>query len=178
MESVYYCFYIIRINMEDGRRGYFCDICTIYRGARVEIVCSKCHLVIHYDMYGTSCFITIECHHLSDLIYDALTCDSAISVDNDRENFMVIVISIINFRTADALYERSNGLQVGRVRHEINDNLFTLWSLRRMSSAQVIFNIAGENIFKLLTFELGENLFVGLPEDIGEHAETTTVCHT
>ena len=89
--SVSYRFGIIGINMEYWRIEYFCNVGTVEAWTTFAIVSGETNLVIEHNVNCTACAVTIEVSHIYDFVNDALAGNSRITVNEDRDNFFLII---------------------------------------------------------------------------------------
>ena len=81
LQAVHHGFHIIRIYMKHWRKRNLGHVCTVGAGAGVEVIGGEAHLIIHNNMYSTSCPVTLELGHLNDLVDHALPCNSRIAMN-------------------------------------------------------------------------------------------------
>ena len=82
-------------------------------------------------------------------------------------------------RPHDALEHRVDGLEVGRVRREVDLGGRALLGGELALGAEVVLDVAGplDRLRVLLALELAEDLAVGLAGDVGQHVEPAAVRH-
>ena len=131
-------------------------------------------------MHGAAGAVALELGEVEGLGHHSLTGKGCVTVKQERQDIEGPVAGeLVLLRAHDPLEHRIDGLEVGRVRCDVDLGLVAVEAAVGAARAQVVLHIAGalDGLLAVVAFELGEDLGVGLARDIGEHVEATAVRH-
>ncbi|MND94386.1 hypothetical protein D3C80_866020 [compost metagenome] len=171
-------FRVVAVHVQDRRLDHLGNVGGVLGGARVQRVADgETNLVVDHDVHGTAGLETAGLRHLEGFHDHALTCESSVTVDGDRQNLLAgrVVATILTGanRTFD---HRGNDFQVGRVERHRQVN-FTAGGHHVGREALVVFHVTGTQLDLLLAFELVEQLARVLAEGVDQNVQAATVGH-
>ena len=110
---------------------------------------------------------------------DALTGESGVSVDGDREDAVDAVGAPAGLLGAGAAHgDGIDGLEMAGVRDEVQGDPLVVAGVKDAGGSDVVFHVAAaENAARVDVFELGEDVGGRLAEGVDHDAETSAVAH-
>src|SRR6185437_5868319 len=122
-----------------------------------------------------------EIAHLQHLVYNTLAGNGGVAVDQDGEHLVVVaLVHDVGLRTDEAFDHRVDRLQMRRVGHELEiDGLIGVRCHYAAVAHMIFYVTAAHGLVRLgRSFELTEDLLIGLAHDIGQDVEAASMCHT
>ena len=178
---------VVAVDMEDRRTGHLRDVRAVLGRTGVLRCGGETDLVVDDDMNGAAGSVAPQQSQVQRLGHHALSCEGGVAVHHHRHHTEIawrsVVVDTVDqvlFGAHQALQDRVDGLQVGRVGHQRHRNVVVAEHLDVVAvGAEVVLDIARSVRLRRVqvALELAEDLRVGLADDVGEHVEPTAVRH-
>src|SRR5690606_13962897 len=117
--------HITSINVHYRRLGHICNMTTVGGWTCNQVGSCKGNLIVYYDMNSSAGFVSFQRHHLSNFIYDTLTCNRSIAMNYDWQDFFVVFVFVIYLGAADPFNQSGNCFQVRWVWRKVYRNFLT-----------------------------------------------------
>ena len=165
---------VVAVHVEDWRLNRLGDVGRINSRARLRWRCGEANLIVDHDVNGSTGAVAAKLRHVQNLGNNTLTCESRVTVNQDRQHRIGSVVDAANaveLRAHDSLENRVYGFEVRRVSRKRNLDLLAFEARINTLGAEVILNIARtlNGVGVVVALELAEHLAVGLTRDVGEH---------
>lgn len=145
-------------------------------------------MIVDNDVNATSDSVILKRVHLEALVYNTLSCDSGVTMHNDRYDLLAIFIFATEemlLGTGTSLDTRVDCLQMRRVSHQSQlDFVARLAISSTEGCAKMIFDVTSASVGSLTasiwsdTLEFSHDDFHGLSHDVCESVKTTSVGHS
>ncbi len=171
---------VIAIDVEDRCLNGLGNVGRVERRARVARQRRESDLVVGDDVDGSTGAVTAQLGHLQRLNHNALSRHRRVSVDEDGKNGEGRDRLEVLLGTNDSFEHAVDGFEVRRIRGEVDGNRLALGGDELPGRSQVVLDVTrtldGRRVCG--SFELAEDLTVGLARDVGEDVEAATVGHS
>ena len=172
---------VVAVDVEDRRLDHPGDVGGVGRGARGARRGREADLVVDDDVDRAAGAVAAQLGQVERLGDDALAGERRVAVHEQRQDGEVLAgeVEPVLLGADDALEDRVDGLEVGRVGGEVDLGLAAVLGDELALGAEVVLDVAGalDGLGVLLALELAEDLAVGLAGDVGEHVEAAAVRH-
>jgi len=134
---------VVPVDVEDGRLDGLGDIRRVHRGASVTGQCGEADLVVDDQMDGAAGAEPAQLGHLERLQDDALAGHGRVAVHEDGEGGEGADRLAVLLGAHDALEDAVDGLEVGRVRGQVDRHLRAVGGTEGALGAEVVLDVAG-----------------------------------
>ena len=91
LSGQHHCFWIVCIDVQNGRFNHLHDVCAIHGRAHVTwIGCGETNLVVDDDVHSAACGITTGLGQCQCFLVNTLTCKSSITVNQHWQNLLAM----------------------------------------------------------------------------------------
>ena len=176
---------IVAVDVEDRRGDHLRHIGAVLGRTRELRRGGEADLVVDDDVHGAAGAVAPQIGQVQRLGDDALACECGVSVQHQRQNGVAALagalVQQVLLGANEAFENRVDGFEVRRVRGERDLDVVVTEHLDvRALGTEVILHVAGavRSGRVHVALELGEDLRVGLADDVGEHVQAAAVRHT
>jgi hypothetical protein len=172
---------VVSVDVEDGRVDGLCDIRTVRRRSRESRVGSETDLVVDDQVERTTDSIVGQVVHSHGFVDDTLTGKGGVSVEQYPESGVVVLLVTLEVLDSPGLShdDRVFSLQVGRVGNQREGDLLPGRRRSDIVGTQVVLDVSTTRVVRIsVARELVQDGLDGLPDDVSEHVQSTTMGHT
>ena len=173
-------FGIVAVHMEDRCVDHLGDVGAVVAAERIGLVGREAELVVHDDVHGSTDGPAVEPHHVEAFGDDSLAREGGVAVDEQGDDVVpVLVVPDALLRPRPTEDDRVDELQMGGIRREGEPDVVTGAGGANPGERPVVLHVprAADEVLLPALLEFGEELGVGLPDDVAQDVETSAVGH-
>ena len=145
-------------------------------------------MIVDYNVNAASDSVIFKRVHLEALVYNTLSCDSSITMDNNRYDLLAIFLFTTEemlLSSCTSLDTRVDSLQMRRVGHQSQLDFVARLAIGSTEGCtKMVLDVTGASVNSFVAslgsdaLEFGHDDFHGLSHNVCERVETTSVGHT
>jgi hypothetical protein len=173
---------VVAVDVQDRRVDGLGDVGGVVRRPGRVRRGREADLVVDHDVDGAAGAVATQLRQVERLGHHALAGERRVAVHQqrqDREHALVPAVVAVLHRAGDALDDRVDGLEVRRVRRQVQVEGVARPGLVHAGRAEVVLDVAGalDGVGVDVPLELAEDLLVVLAEDVRQDVEPPAVGH-
>ena len=173
---------VISVDVEDRSLSHTRNVGGVGCATAVVGQGGETDLVVHHDVQGAAGGVSLQVCHLQGLHDDALAGKRCVTVNQDGQNRVALnaLLAVDVLLSADNTLEHGvSGFEVRGVSGHVHLGLLAGIGGEDALGAEVVLHVTRTALVGSGgSGELTEDLSVGLARDVGQHVQTTAVCHT
>ena len=170
---------VVGVDVEDGRAERLAEVGRVHRASALLRRRREADLVVADDVDRPARPVRLERDHLHRLVDDALPGERGVAVDDHGQHGVAARVALgVHARARLADDERIDGLEVRRVREQLDPHLAAVGVRPVVRRAQVVLDVAGRRPRRAARGlvagrpqKLAEDDLDGLPHDVAQHVE-------
>ena len=170
---------VVGVDVEDGRAERLAEVGRVHRASALLRRRREADLVVADDVDRPARPVRLERDHLHRLVDDALPGERGVAVDDHGQHGVAARVALgVHARARLADDERVDGLEVRRVREQLDPHLAAVGVRPVVRRAQVVLDVAGRRPRRAARGlvagrpqKLAEDDLDGLPHDVAQHVE-------